>query len=220
MRQAIARRMAESKRTVPHFYVTFEINMTEAMRMREQLNKLASDEDKLSVNDLIVAAAARTLKKWPVFNASYQNDKLQMHTSINIGIAVALEAGLITPVVHDADKKSLKELAHESHAVVERTRINRMRPEDVSGGTFSVTNLGMYGVEEFTGIINPPEAAILAVGAVVKRPVVVGDDMRVAQMMKATLSVDHRVADGAQAAQFMRDFKELLEAPMNLLLGG
>ncbi|MCL5950853.1 MAG: 2-oxo acid dehydrogenase subunit E2 [Chloroflexi bacterium] len=218
MRQAIARRMAESKRTVPHFYVTFEINMSEAMRMREQLNKLAPDEDKVSVNDLIVAAAARTIKKWSLFNASYQNDKLQLHNSINIGIAVALEAGLITPVLHDADKKSLKELARESHALVERTRVNRMRAEDVTGGTFSVTNLGMYGAEEFTGIINPPEAAILAVGAVVKRPVVVGDEVQVAQMMKATLSVDHRVADGAQAAQFMQDFKALLENPMNLLL--
>ncbi len=218
MRQTIARRMSESKQTAPHFYVTFDIEMTDAMRMREQLNNLAAENEKVSVNDLIVAAAARTLAKWPVFNASYRGDKLEMHPSINIGIAVALDTGLITPVLHDADKKSLKEIARESRALVERTRANKMHPEDLTGGTFTVTNLGMYGVEEFSGIINPPEAAILAIGAVAKRPIVVDDGIRVAQMMKATLSVDHRVADGAQAARFMQDLKMLLENPVNLLL--
>jgi pyruvate dehydrogenase E2 component (dihydrolipoamide acetyltransferase) len=203
---------------VSHFYVTFDVDMTEAMKIREQLNALAADNEKLSVNDLILAATARTLTKWTNFNTSYHDDKLQMHPAINIGIAVALESGLITPVLHDADKKSLKELARETRALVERTRANKMRPEDLSGGTFTVTNLGMYGVDEFSAIINPPEAAILAVGAVVKRPIVVGDEIRVAQMMKATLSVDHRVADGVQAAQFMRDLKTLLENPVNLLV--
>ncbi len=218
MRQTIARRMSESKQTAPHFYVTFDINMTEAMKVREQLNHLAAENEKISVNDLVVAAAARTLTKWPVFNASYRGDKLEMHSSINIGVAVALDAGLITPVLHDADKKSLKEIARESRALVERTRANKMHPEDLTGGTFTVTNLGMFGVEEFSGIINPPEAAILAIGAVAKRPIVVDDEMRVAQMLKATLSTDHRVADGAQAARFMQDLKVLLENPANLLL--
>lgn len=219
MRQAIARRMAESKQTIPHFYVTFDVNMTEAMRMREQLNALAPEGEKLSVNDLIIAAVARILKKWPVLGASFGGDRLQMHSAINIGVAVALESGLITPVLHDVDKKSLKELGREAHALVERTRANKMRPEDLTGSTFTLTNLGMFGVEEFSAIINPPEAAILAVGAVEKRPIVVGDEIRIAQMMKATLSVDHRVADGAQAAQFMRDLKTLLENPVNLLMG-
>ncbi|MBI5305699.1 MAG: 2-oxo acid dehydrogenase subunit E2 [Chloroflexi bacterium] len=218
IRQAIARRMTESKTTVPHFYVTFEINMTDAMKMREQLNNLASAEDKISVNDLVVAAAAKTLKKWRTFNASFRGDKLELHGDINIGVAVALDDGLITPVLHHADQKSLKELARDTKALVERTRANKMRADDLTGGTFSVSNLGMYGVEEFSAIIVPPEAAILAVSAIIKKPSVIGEQIQIAQMMKATISVDHRVADGAQAAQFMRDLKALLENPVNLLI--
>jgi pyruvate dehydrogenase E2 component (dihydrolipoamide acetyltransferase) len=219
IRQAIARRMTESKTTVPHFYVTFEINLTEAMRMREQLNALGKDDEKISVNDLVIAAVARTLTKWRMFNASFRGDKLELHTAINIGIAVARDDGLITPVLHDADKKSLKELARASRALAERTRANKMRPDDLTGGTFTISNLGMFGVEEFSAIINPPEAAILAVSAVIKKPIVVGEQVQIAQMLKATLSVDHRVADGAQAAQMMRDLKTLLENPINLLIG-
>jgi pyruvate dehydrogenase E2 component (dihydrolipoamide acetyltransferase) len=218
IRQTIARRMAESKTTVPHFYVTFDINMTNAMQMRGQLNNLAAEDEKISVNDLVVAAVARTLTKWRMFNASYRGDKLEFHAEINIGIAVAREDGLLTPVLHDVDMKSLKEIARESRAMAERTRANKMLPQDLSGGSFTISNLGMFGVEEFSAIINPPEAAILAVGAVRKAPVVVGDEVRIAQMMKATLSVDHRVADGAQAAQFMQDLKLLLENPVKLLV--
>ncbi|MBI3536681.1 MAG: 2-oxo acid dehydrogenase subunit E2 [Chloroflexi bacterium] len=218
IRQTIARRMTESKTTVPHFYVTFDINMTNAMNLREQLNALAKDDEKISVNDLVIAATARTLKQWRMFNASYRGDKLEMHSEINIGIAVAVEDGLITPVLHDADKKTLKEIARESKALTARTRASKMRPEDLSGGTFTVSNLGMFGVDEFSAIINPPEAAILAVAGVRKTPVVVADAVVIAQMMKATLSVDHRVADGVQAAQMMRDLKLLLENPVNLLL--
>ncbi|CAG0983667.1 partial pyruvate dehydrogenase E2 component (dihydrolipoamide acetyltransferase), partial [Anaerolineae bacterium] len=218
IRQAIARRMSESKQTVPHFYVTFEIGMTDAMKMREQLNNLVKEDEKISVNDLIVMAVAKTLTKWRMFNASFRGDALEMHEHINIGIAVAVTDGLITPVLHDVDKKSLKEIARESRALAERTRANKMRPDDLTGGTFTISNLGMFGVEEFSAIVNPPEAAILAVGAVVKKPIVEGDQVHIAQMMKATISVDHRVADGAQAAQFMRDLKALLENPVNLLL--
>lgn len=218
IRQTIARRMAESKTTVPHFYVTFDIDMTNAMQLREQLNHLAKADEKISVNDIVVAAVARTLTQWRNFNASYQGDKLAIHAQINIAIAVAREDGLLTPVLHDVDKKSLKEIAREAKAIAERTRANKMRPEDLSGSTFTVSNLGMFGVEEFSAIINPPEAAILAVGAVRKTPVVVDDQVRIAQMMKATISVDHRVADGAQAAQMMRELKLLLENPVNLLL--
>ncbi len=218
MRQAIARRMTESKTTAPHFYVTVVIDMAEAMKMREQLNAAAPEEEKISVNDLIVAAVARALLKFPTFNASYRNDALEMHPQINVGIAVALDDGLITPVLRDADKKSLKTIAQESRALSERARANRLRADDLTGGTFTVSNLGMFGVDEFSAIINPPQAAILAVGAVTRQPIAVGGEVQIAPLMKATLSVDHRVADGAQAARFMREFKTLLANPMNLLM--
>lgn len=220
MRQAIARRMAESKATVPHFYVTMEINMGEAIKMREQLNALASDADKISVNDLIVAAAARTLTRFPDLNASYRGDKIEMHEQVHVGIAVALEDGLLTPVLRDAARKSLKTIARESKGLSERARANKMRPDDFGPGTFTVSNLGMFGVDEFSAIINPPEAAILAVGAVTRKPVVAGDAVIVASLLKVTLSVDHRVGDGAQAARFLQELKKLLENPVNLLIEG
>ncbi len=219
MRQAIARRMTESKTTAPHFYVTVEVNMTEALRMREQLNAVASDADKLSVNDLVVAAAARSLTQFPNLNASFRDGSLEKHPQINIGIAVALEDGLITPVVHDADQKSVKAIAAESRQLSERARANRLRADDLTGSTFTVSNLGMFGTDEFIAIINPPEAAILAVGAATKRPIVENEQVQIAPVMKATLSVDHRVADGAQAARFLAAFRKLLENPMNLLVG-
>lgn len=220
MRQAIARRMTESKTTVPHFYVTVEINMTEAMNVRQQLNALASDAEKISVNDLVIAATARTLKQFPNFNASYRDGTLEMHPQINIGIAVALEDGLITPVVRDADKKSLRAIATEAKQLGERARTNKLRADDLGNATFTISNLGMFGADEFIAIINPPEAAILAVGAATKRPIVVDDQIRIAPMMKATISVDHRVADGAQAARFLQALKKLLENPVSLLLNG
>ena len=217
MRRTIARRMAESKTTVPHFYITVEINMDDAMKMREQLNGLAPETERISVNDLIVAAAARTLARFPALNASYREGNLEMHSQVNIGIVVALEDGLIPPVVRDADKKPLKRIAAESRALTERARTNKLRSDDLGGGTFTVSNLGMFDVDEFIAIINPPEAAILAVGAVTRRPVAAAGEVRIASLMKTTLSVDHRVADGAQAGRFMQEFKKLLENPVNLL---
>jgi len=217
MRRAIARRMAESKATAPHFYVTVEINMDEAMKMREQVNRLAPDAEKISVNDLIVAASARTLTRFPDLNASYRDGSLDRHPQINIGIAVALEDGLISPVLHDADRKSLRTVAAKSRALSERARSNKLRSGDLGPGTFTVSNLGMFDVDAFIAIINPPEAAILAVGAVTRRPIAAGGDIRIASLMKATLSVDHRVADGAQAGRFLQAFKTLLENPVNLL---
>jgi pyruvate dehydrogenase E2 component (dihydrolipoamide acetyltransferase) len=219
MRQAIARRMTESKRTAPHFYVTVEIHMDEAMKLREQLNRLAPDAEKISVNDLVVAAAARTLNRFPAMNASYRDDRIETHPRVNIGIAVALEEGLIPPVLHDADKKTLRTIAVESKALGERARANRLRSDDLGSGTFTVSNLGMFDVDEFIAIINPPEAAILAVGAVTPRPAAIGGEVRIASMMKATLSVDHRVSDGATAARYMQELKKLLENPFNLLAG-
>jgi pyruvate dehydrogenase E2 component (dihydrolipoamide acetyltransferase) len=217
MRRTIARRMTESKKMAPHFYVTVEINMDEAMKMRDQLNSLAPETERISVNDLIVAAAARTLARFPALNASYREGNLEMHSQVNIGIAVALEDGLIPPVLRNADNKTLRKIAAESRALTERARTNKLRSDDLGGGTFTVSNLGMFDVDEFIAIINPPEAAILAVGAVTRRPVAAAGEVRIASLMKTTLSVDHRVADGAQAGRFMQEFKKLLENPVNLL---
>jgi pyruvate dehydrogenase E2 component (dihydrolipoamide acetyltransferase) len=191
--------------------------MDETMRMREQLNRLAPAGEKISVNDFVVAAAARMLPRFPNLNASYREGNVETHRSVNIGIAVALEDGLITPVLRDADGKTLKAIAAESRALSDRARSGKLRSDDLGSGTFTVSNLGMFEVDEFIAIINPPEAAILAVGAVTRRPVAAGDAVRIAQVMKATLSVDHRVADGAQAGQFLREFRKLLENPVNLL---
>jgi pyruvate dehydrogenase E2 component (dihydrolipoamide acetyltransferase) len=218
MRRTIARRMAESKAQAPHFYVTVEINMDDAMKMREQLNHLAPEAERISVNDLIVAAAARTLARFPALNASYREGGLEMHPQVNIGIAVALEDGLIPPVVRNADKKTLRAIAAESKAMTERARSNKLRSDDLGGGTFTVSNLGMFDVDEFIAIINPPESAILATGAVTPRPVAAGGAVRIASIMKATLSADHRAADGAQAGRFMQEFKKLLENPVSLLI--
>jgi pyruvate dehydrogenase E2 component (dihydrolipoamide acetyltransferase) len=217
MRKAIARRMTESKAKAPHFYVTIDVNMDEAMNLREQLNRLAPESEKISVNDLIVAAAARTLARFPEMNATYREETVERHSRVDIGIAVALPDGLIPPVLRDADKKSLREIAAGSRDMADRARAGKLRSGDLGSGTFTISNLGMFDVEEFIAIINPPEAAILAVGAVTSRPIAVDGEVRIARMMKATLSVDHRVADGAQAGRFMQELKKRLENPVNLL---
>ena len=217
MRMAIARRMAESKARAPHFYVTVEINMDEAQKMREQLNRIAPDSEKISVNDMIVAAAARTLARFPDMNASYHEGSLEKHSRIDIAIAVALPDGLVPPVLRDADRKSLRDVAAGTKALSERARAGRLRSGDLGSSTFTISNLGMFDVDEFIAIINPPEAAILAVGAVIPRPIAAEGVVRIASMMKTTLSVDHRVADGAQAGRFLQEFKTLLENPVNLL---
>jgi pyruvate dehydrogenase E2 component (dihydrolipoamide acetyltransferase) len=217
MRKAIARRMTESKAKAPHFYVTIDVNMDEAMNMREQLNRLAPESEKISVNDLIVAATARTLARFPEMNATYREETVERHSRVDIGIAVALPDGLIPPVLRDADKKSLREIAAGSRDMGDRARAGKLRSGDLGSGTFTISNLGMFDVEEFIAIINPPEAAILAVGSVIPRPIAAGGEVRIARMMKATLSVDHRVADGAQAGRFMQELKKRLENPVNLL---
>jgi pyruvate dehydrogenase E2 component (dihydrolipoamide acetyltransferase) len=217
MRQAIARHMTESKTKIPHFYVSVAINMTQVLKLRDELNHECLDSEKISVNDLIIAAAAQTLTKFPSFNASYRNDSLEMHPQINVGIAVALEDGLITPVLREANKKSLKAIAIESKALSERARKNKLQAGDLGSGTFTVSNLGMFRVDEFSAIINPPEAAILAAGGVTQRPVAVDGALAVAPMMTVTLSVDHRVVDGAQAGRFLQEFKKLMENPTSLV---
>jgi pyruvate dehydrogenase E2 component (dihydrolipoamide acetyltransferase) len=217
MRKTIARRMALSKTTAPHFYITSEIDMQRAIAMRQSLNELAPDEVKISFNDMILKAVANALRQFPRMNVSYADDRLRWHQRVHLSMAVALDDGLITPVIHDCDRKSLGEIAREAKELTERARARRLKPEDYTGGTFSVSNLGMFDVEAFGAIINPPEAAILAVGTIKQQPVVVDGQVGVGHRMKVTLSGDHRAIDGATAAQFLQVVKRLLEQPLMLM---
>lgn len=219
MRQAIARRMTESKTTVPHFYATVEVRMDEVMKRQHRTDPAAAAVAPFSVNDVVIAATARTLAGFPGLNASWRDGAVVTHPSIGIGIAVALDDGLVTPVLHDAEQKPLKTITAEAHALAERAHAGKLRPEDVTGGTFTISNMSMLGVDQFIAIINPPEAAILAVGAVVRRPVADGDAIRIAPVMRVTISVDHRVADGAMAARFLQQLRKRLESPADLFAG-
>ncbi len=216
MRKTIARRVSESAFTAPHFYVTVEIDMGAAVALREQL--LKGENVKVSFNDLVVKACARALTRFPVVNASWGGDKIVTHGEAHVGVAVAIPDGLITPVVRNADQKSVLAIATEVKDLAARARDKKLRPEEYMGSTFTISNLGMFDVEEFTAIINPPESAILAVGAVRKVPVVAGDALAVGHRMKVTLSSDHRVVDGAIAAQFLAEVRRLLENPVSLLV--
>ena len=218
MRLAIARVTTQSKSEVPHFYVTSEIDMSEAMSFRKQLNQALQDGTRVSVNDMLVKAVARALAKFPKFNASFKDDHLELHTDLNIGIAIALEQGLIIPSILSCQSKSLVEIAMATTALIQRAQEGRLSAEEYSGGTFAISNLGMYDVDNFTAIIFPPNAGVLAVGSVVERPVVRSGQITVARTMKATLSVDHRVADGAEGAQFLMEVKRSLENPVSMLL--
>jgi pyruvate dehydrogenase E2 component (dihydrolipoamide acetyltransferase) len=218
MRKTIARRMTLSKTTAPHFYLTTEIDMARAISLRQSLNELAVDDARISFNDMIVKAVANALRQFPRLNVSYADDKLRQHQRVHISMAVAIDEGLITPVIRDCDRKSLGEIARESKELTERARARRLKPEEYTGGTFSISNLGMYDVEDFGAIINPPEAAILAVGAIKERAVVVDGQLGVGQRVKLTLSCDHRAVDGATAAQFLQIVKRLLEHPLTLML--
>jgi pyruvate dehydrogenase E2 component (dihydrolipoamide acetyltransferase) len=221
MRKTIARRLQQSMQSAPHFYVTMTIDATRLSQLREAVNEYAatlSPPVKVSFNDLIVKAVAMVLTKRPEVNVSLDGERLLFKKQIHIGIAVALPAGLIVPVVHDADRRGVLDIARESQRLVEAARANKLKLEDLSGGTFSVSNLGMYGVDEFTAIINPPESAILAVGAIAPTPVVQAGQVIVREQMKVTLSADHRAVDGAVAAGFLQDLKHLLEQPLGMLL--
>jgi pyruvate dehydrogenase E2 component (dihydrolipoamide acetyltransferase) len=218
LRQIIARRMTESSQNVPQFYVSTEIDMEAAMTLRKDLNMLVPEEQKLSVNDLIVKAAALALRDFPNLNAAFDGDKVIRKGHVNVGIAVAVEGGLLTVVVRDADVKPLAQIANEGKGMVARAREGKVQPADIEGSTFSVSNLGMYNVDHFIAIINPPEAAILAVGSVQQVPVVKNGAIVPGQRMLATVSADHRVTDGAEAARFMQSLKSKLEEPLRLLL--
>jgi pyruvate dehydrogenase E2 component (dihydrolipoamide acetyltransferase) len=217
IRAAIARQMTQSKAPVPHFYITTEIAMERAAALREELQALQG-APKVTFTDVVVRACAVALQKHPGVNASFTGDAIRRHRAAHIGIAVAVEDGLITPVLRDCDRKSLFQIAAESRDLVERTRARKLRQQELSGATFSVSNLGMFPVDEFSAIINPPEGAILAVGAIVDKPVVVDGQLAVGKRMRVTLSADHRVMDGAMGARFLADLKAALEAPLALLV--
>jgi len=217
MRAAIAKRMPLSKAPVPHFYVTSEIAMDRAWELREELNALEG-QPKISVNDLVVRACALALLAHPGVNASFKGESIRVYHRVHMGIAVALEDGLITPVLRDCHAKSLAQLAVESRDLAERARSRKLRAQELSGATFSISNLGMFDVADFSAIINPPEGAILAVGSVRRVPVVEASGLGVGRRMSVTLSCDHRVMDGAMGARFLQDVKRLIEEPLRLLV--
>lgn len=218
MQATIAKRMAQSKSTVPHFYVTIEVDMQEAVQLRKQINATLGEGNEASFNDMVVKAAALALRRIPHVNASYRDGSIELKKQINVGVAVAVPEGLLVPVIKNADRKTIGEIARESKQIFERIRTNRMQTSDFEGGTFTVSNLGMYDVEEFAAIINPPESAIMAVGSIKKKPVVIDDNIVVSERMRLTLSVDHRVFYGATAAEFLQEVKRLMEKPMSLLV--
>jgi pyruvate dehydrogenase E2 component (dihydrolipoamide acetyltransferase) len=217
MRAIIAKRMPLSKGPVPHFYVTSEVSMDRAWALRAELNALEG-QPKVSVTDMVVKACSLALLKNPGVNAQLQGQSIRVFHRAHIGLAVALEEGLITPVLRDCDAKPLGQIAVEARDLAERARGGKLRVQELSGATFSISNLGMYDVEEFSAIINPPEGAILAVGSVLEKPVAEGGQLRVGRRMKMTISCDHRVMDGAMGARFLQDVKRLLEEPLRLLV--
>jgi pyruvate dehydrogenase E2 component (dihydrolipoamide acetyltransferase) len=212
--QLIARRMAESKATVPDFTLRTEIDMEACVRLRADLKALGGDVP--SYNDMVVRAGALALREFPRANGSYRDGRFELHSRVNVGVAVAAQDSLVVPTVFDADRKSLREIARETRALAERVRAGTVTPPELSGGTFTVSNLGMYGVTDFTAVINPPQAAILAVGALAQRPVVRDGALVARHTMGATLVCDHRILYGADAAEFLARIRALLEQPLAL----
>ncbi len=218
LRSAIGRRMTASKQQVPHFYVTADLDAGPLMSLRTEMNDSLPETNKISVNDFIVRAAALTLRQFPNLNASLEEDAIVRHGDVHVGMAVAVGDGLLTVVLRNADQKSVPQIAQEARPLFERARDGKVRPEDIEGSTFTVSNLGMFDVDNFIAIINPPEAAILAVGSVQKLPVVVDDGLAVGQRLKVTLAADHRVTDGAEAARWLQGFRTFIEHPVRLLM--
>jgi pyruvate dehydrogenase E2 component (dihydrolipoamide acetyltransferase) len=210
--------MVEAKQQVPHFYVTHEYRMEAVMEMRKQINDMLPEGEKLSVNDFLVKAVALALREYPNLNASLDGDKVIHHGAVNVGNAVAVENGLLTVVSKNADQKSLRQISIEVREMAGRVREGKVKSEDIEGSTFSISNLGMFDVEHFIAIINPPEAAILAVGSAQEVPVVEDGEIKPGWRMKATISVDHRVSDGAEAAKFMQALAKYLEEPLRLMV--
>jgi len=218
MRRTIARRLVTSLGPVPHFFLTTEIEMDRAADMRQQINTLYPDA-KVSINDIIIKVAAVALIQHPQVNASFQDKTVRFYEHADIGVAVAPDKGSTTPVIRAGDVKSISDIAGEVRELAGRARARKLKPEEYTGATFSISNLGMFGIDEFTAVINPPEAAILAVGAMTEKPVVKDGDIEIHKMMRVTMSCDHRVVDGAVGAQFLQTFKQILENPLYLFLG-
>ena len=217
MRRVIARRLTESKQSVPHFYLTIDCEIDALLKIRTELNA-KSDAYRISVNDFVIRAAALALRQVPAANASWSDEAILLWDTVDIAVAVALDDGLITPIVKDADRKGLAAIADETKDLVARARAGKLKLEEFQGGTFSISNLGMYGVRDFAAVINPPHGGILAVGAGEQRAVVKDGGLAVATVMSCTLSCDHRAVDGAVGAQFLAAFKKLVEDPLTMLL--
>lgn len=217
MRKTIARRLGESKFTAPHFYLTVEIEMDEAIAARKSINGMIAPE-KISFNDLVVKAAAKALRKNPKANSSWLEDRIRYNDHIHIGVAVAVDEGLLVPVVRFADGKSLRQIGGEVRELAGKAKSKKLQPDEMQGNTFTISNLGMFGIDEFTAIINPPDACIMAVGGIAEKPVVKNGQIVPGNIMKVTLSCDHRVVDGAVGSAFLKDFKSYMENPV-LLLG-
>jgi pyruvate dehydrogenase E2 component (dihydrolipoamide acetyltransferase) len=215
MRKTIARRLGESKFSAPHFYLTMEIEMDKAIEGRSAINDYT--EQKISFNDLVVKAVAVALRQHPAVNSSWLGDKIRFHHDINIGVAVAVEDGLLVPVIRNADYKSLSQLNTEIKNLADKAKNKKLTPEEMQGNTFTISNLGMFGIDEFTAIINPPDACILAIGGIHTKPIVKNENIVIGNTMKVTLSCDHRVVDGATGAKFLQTLKSLLEEPVRIL---
>jgi pyruvate dehydrogenase E2 component (dihydrolipoamide acetyltransferase) len=222
MRRVIAKRLTESKQTVPHFYLTMDIELDALLKLRGELNARSAKDGagafKLSVNDMVIKAAAIALRRVPKVNASFTDEGVAFYEDVDVSVAVAIPDGLITPIIRRADQKGLATISNEMKDLGLRARAGKLKPEEFQGGGFSVSNLGMFGVKDFQAIINPPQAAILAVGAGEQRPVVKDGQLAVATVMSATLSVDHRVVDGALGAEWLQAFKSIIQEPLNLML--
>jgi len=217
MRKVIARRLVESKREAPHFYLTIDCNIDRLLQLRQEINA-KREKDKISVNDFVIKASALALKQVPAANASWTENAVRLYQAADVSVAVATPGGLITPIIRNADTKSLSTISSEMKDLAARARESKLKPEEYQGGTFSVSNLGMYGIREFAAVINPPQGAILAVGAGEQRPVVKDNALAIATMMSCTLSVDHRVVDGVIGAEFLAAFKKLIEDPLSMLI--
>jgi pyruvate dehydrogenase E2 component (dihydrolipoamide acetyltransferase) len=217
MRNVIAQRLTESKQTVPHFYLSVDCEIDNLLKFRKELNDKADGAFKLSVNDIIIKASGVALKKVPAANASWAAEGLKLYKSADVSVAVAIEGGLVTPVIRSADAKGLEDISNEMRSLAVKAREGKLQPEEYQGGTFSISNLGMFGIKQFDAVINPPQACILAVGAGEPRPVVQDGALAVATVMTCTLSADHRAVDGAVGAEFLSCLKALLQDPIKML---
>ena len=218
MRKTIARRLTESKQQVPHFYLTVDCEIDELLRVRKEINARAPEGVKVSVNDFVIKAIAAALRRVPDANSSWTEEGIRRFNMVDVSVAVAIPGGLITPVVRDADKKGLAAISADMQDLAKRARDGKLKPDEYSGGTISVSNLGMFGIKQFDAVINPPQGAILAVGAGEQRPVVKDGQLAIATIMSCTISCDHRVVDGALGAELLQAFKNVIEFPAAMLL--